>query len=365
VPVYEGKSYTCVLAVSDDAAQVEEMLLESPMQGWVRLAFSLGPPGIPKAESDKNIVLVKENKPPHEPVALYAFERMRLYINGMPTDVVYLGLLRVRPAFRKRIAVLRDAFASIPYFTKALGLPERYFTSVGADNFPARRILETGLKQLPRYAFQGEMHSMAFSTALGKNYGLLETARNEDWSELEEFLNNQARKFQYAPVLGKIVLAQHTGEINIRDFLLLRQNGRLRACLALWGCQSRPIIVAGYRQPLETLRPLYNVWARVRQLPALPQPGTELQSVSLAFTAFAPDAIPLARQCLLDALYRVRRTRRAATAITGLNVQNPLYEVFRKLPCSTYVTRIESVDWDKNAPAPTSSLAVQPEIALL
>jgi len=366
VPVYEGKSYFCVPAGSGDTALIDEMLLESPMQGWVRLVFSLGGQGVPGAESGKNIILVKEKKTPHTPAALYALERMRLHIDGMPSDVVYLGLLRVRPAFRGKIAVLRDGFASIPFFTKAFDLPDRYFTSIGADNSPARRILEANLKLLPRYAFQGEMRSMAFATAIGRDYGLLETARDEDWPELEQFFNGLAKKCQYAPVLDKDVLIRHAGELNIQDFFLLRQNGRLRACLALWDRhRSRGINVAGYRQPLEALRPAYNLWAHVRGLPALPRPGIELRSIGLAFAALAPETMPLARQYLLEALHKARHLKKATTALIGLGAQNPLLETLGKLPHFSYFTRIESVDWHKQAPAPTSNLPVQPEIAPL
>jgi hypothetical protein len=368
VPVYEGRNYICVPVGNDDSTLVDEMLLESPMQGWVRLVFSLGAQGLPEAKSEKNIILVKEKEPPHAAVALYALERMRLHIDSVPSDMVYLGLLRVRPAFRGKIAVLRDGFASIPYFTKVFGLPERYFTSIAADNSPARRILEASLKQLPRYAFQGEMRSMAFSTTLAKDYGLLETAQREDWPELEEFFNRLAKGFQYAPVLGKDTLTRHAGELNTQDFLLLRQNGRLCACLALWDrCKSRRMIATGYRQPLETLRPAYNLWAHLRRLPALPRPGAELRSVHLAFAAFAPEAMPLARQCLLDALHRARHVKETATVFMGLSAQSPLLEIFGKLPHFSYITRIESVDWDKDAPMQpsTSTPQVQPEIALL
>jgi hypothetical protein len=120
-----------------------------------------------------------------------------------------------------------------------------------------------------------------------------------------------------------------------------------------------------YRQPLEALRPACNVWARIRGLPALPRPGAELQSVNLAFGAFAPEAMPLARQCLMEALYRARSERGASRAIIGLGAQNPLFGIIRKLPHFQYATRIESVDWDKSAPTPSSALPVQPEIALL
>ena len=366
--VHEGRSHICVPAGSDDSSLVNEMLLESPMQGWVRLVFSLGAQGLPETKNGKSIILVKEKRLSHAPVALYALERMRLHVDGMPSDVVYLGLLRVRPAFRGKIAVLRDGFASIAYFAKVFGLPERYFTSIGADNSPARRILEANVKQLPRYTFQGEMRSMAFSTAIGRDYGLLETARDEDWPELEAFFNGLAKGFQYASVLDKDVMIRHAEELNIRDFLLLRQNGRLCACLALWDrCKSRRMIVTGYRQPLEALRPVYNLWAHMRRLPALPRPGTDLQSVHLAFAAFAPEAMPLARQCLLEALYRARRVKEAAMVFMGLNAQNPLLGLFEKLPHFSYITRIESVDWNKDAPMqpPASILTVQPEIALL
>ena len=80
------------------------------------------------------------------------------------------------------------------------------------------------------------MVTLALPASLKHRHNHLQSATRDDVPELVEFYNQQAQPFQYAPVLTKDWLRQLDGSNGLRlsDFQLLRENGRLRACLALW-----------------------------------------------------------------------------------------------------------------------------------
>ncbi len=364
---YEGREYRCVPVNAQDAALIDALLRESPMQGWVRLRFSLGerPDAVSQPSADtRHIILIQEKRSPGRIAGLYALQAFPVYLDGRACRAVYLSFLRIRPEFRRRIAVLRDGYAAIPHFAAALGFPDDYFTSIAADNLPARRLLEADLRQLPRYTLQGEMRTLAFSTSLGKDYGLLQPATETDREELAAFYSRHAGFCQYAPVLDQECL--YGGGLGFPEFFFLRQNGVLAACLALWDRRdAHGITVDGYRAPLNWLRPAYNLYARCRGLPVLPKPGDDLHSIFISFAAFAPEALPLAGRCLREALYIARSRDHASTALMGVSPANPLCGLLEALPHHVYETRIHSVDWRKDDPALRYSGLVQPEIALL
>lgn len=373
---YEGSISVCVPASKRDMPLVNAILHESPMEGWVRIIFAKGE-GFVSGESaqKQRIILVKPKKRPHECAAIFAMQSYAVFYDGKAEQAVYLSLLRLRPAFRGRVSYLKDGYASIPHFVKQLGWPERYFTSIAEDNAPAQRLLKSGLSFLPRYSSLGRLTTMVFSTALGKQYGLLQRAAREDGEEIAIFFKTMNKNVQYAPVLtfaAKKALGEETqsgpdgSPIIPENFYVIRQNGAIAACLAVWNRQrEQQVIIDGYRHPLRLARPFYNIWARLRKLPCLPAPGSIFGGVFIAYAAFAPSALPLAAQAVREALYYARREHGAASAMLGLSEDSALAPYLAALPRTAYATCIEDVSWDKKTPPTRNANPVQPEIALL
>jgi hypothetical protein len=363
---YQGATYFCAPAVESDAVLLDSFLRENPMQGWVRVGFSRGPEahGDPLGKRQL-MVCIRPKKEPQQCAAIYALQPLPVYCPGGEHQAVYLSLLRVGRAFRGRIAVLRDGYAAIPYFSRQLGWPDRYFTSIVWDNLPARRLLEAGLKQLPRYTPQEKLHTLVFSTSAGKNFRLLERSDESYLPEIAAFYREQAEGTLYAPVLDCCLQQDGTG-LAPKDFYTVRSNGKITACLALWDRRRvRRITIGGYRSPLHLLRPVDNLWARAGKLPVLPGPGEELDAIFIAFAAFSPSAAPSAAQVIREVLYYARHEYSARTAMLGLSARNPLLDTVKTLPHACYTTVIEAVDWRKEEAAPEHAGLVQPEIALL
>jgi hypothetical protein len=296
---------------------------------------------------------------------LYSLTGMPVWHNGQPDNFTYLGGLRVAADHRGRLAGFRDGFASVPFFVRALNLPERYFTSLAKDNGPARRLLEAGLKHLPRYRPQGEMITLGFSSALGKDGSLLRPASPADIPALLDLFNRQAARWDLSPRLDEAGLAGLMAEKSkTRIFLFPRDEKQApQAGLGLLDLRSdRLITVMGYKGLLRPTRRFYNLWARATRRPPLPAPGANLPAVFLPFTVFAAAALPQAAACLKEVLFHIQAPEQVI-AFLGLSPANPLWPVLRRCPHIAYTTVVERVYWEEeDSPL---SFAPQPEIAFL
>ena len=233
------------------------------------------------------------------------------------------------------------------------------------DNLPARRLLEAGLRALPRYTPLGELHTLILSSALGRESHLLTRADAAQWPEVVAFYNRMMRDVPYAPVLGDAFLREGTG-LAVEDFHILRRGDRVAGSLALWDRRtSRRILVEGYRPPLHVLRPAVNLWARLCGRPSLPAPGHELEMGYAAFLAVEPEFHSLAGDMLREALFLARRHYGLRGLLLGLAPHGSLWPVLSRLPHTAYTTCIEHVAWPEGEPAPVPCAPVQPEIALL
>jgi len=84
----------------------------------------------------------------------------RVFVNGTPARVGYLGQLRV-PALHGRLRSLTAGYRAIRSTHRPDELPFD-LTSVVADNARARRILEGGLPGMPRYRPIAELETSLF-----------------------------------------------------------------------------------------------------------------------------------------------------------------------------------------------------------
>ena len=366
LPPYEGREYRCVPAGRDEAAEVADILRRTSMQGWVRTVFAPGPDAARDPfRREQLTVCIRQRSGKGVCVAVYALHRFLVQYAGRGQEAVYLGLLRVLPEYRGSRGIFRDGFSAIPHFVRHLGWPERYFTSIAVDNLPARRLLEAGLRSLPRYTPLGELHTLIFSCALGRGSHLLTRADAAQWPEVVAFYNRMMRDVPYAPVLGEAFLREGTG-LAVEDFHILRREGRVAGCLALWDRRtSRRILVEGYRPPLHALRPAVNLWARLCGRPSLPAPGHALEMGYAAFLAVEPEFHSLAGGMLREALFLARRHYGLRGLLLGLAPHGSLWPVLSRLPHTAYTTCIEHVAWPHGEAVPASCVPVQPEIALL
>ena len=300
------------LATPDDDATLRALLRDNPMPSWVSMALTREPSffaganrfgrewavlgrvgGNPGNAGDAGDAGEAGNSGTtsetgadgagavaDDVVGMYACAEQPLHWNGVETAMAYLAGLRVAPRYRHRLRILKAGYASIRRFAHGRHSGP-WFTAIASENLPARRLLEAGLRGLPRYRPLNEMVTLALPRARGRRHGAWRRAVDDDLADLCRFYNRQACRYQCAPALNPARVGA-TGA----SFYCLDGAAGLAAVMALWNQQDyKQVRACAYRPPLGALRPLYNGYARLAKRILLPSPG---QALDQAFLAFLP-----------------------------------------------------------------------------
>lgn len=375
----------------EDEAEVRRVLRNTPMQGSIAMTFAREPSFFePSAQPGCCYPFLVSSEPvrpepagpepvqsaqadARETVTLCALSSLPVYIDGRPAESAYLHLLRVPEAARGRINALRAGYAAMKAFKDALGLAGPCFTSIAADNAPARRLLEAGVKGLPHYRPSGALNTRAFSVRLGREGGLLRPATEADIPELVAFYAERNRNTPLAPCLDEAWFRELGSalrpELRIQDFLLLRakagreRGGAIIGSLALWDRRAtRQNIIAGYSPLIRQARLFYNALAHFLRRPPLPAMGAVVPSLFLAFPAFAEDGGKLAVPCIREALALAGK-RGCAMALMGLRQNGP--NMAGALRGVSYGSTIYTVHWPDEPVERDGIREAFPEVALL
>lgn len=226
-------------------------------------------------------------------------------------------------------------------------------------------MLERGLLGFPQYSPLGEMETWVLP-AVGQPTGRLVPAVPRDIPELVHLINESGRAAHFSPHLTAAWFASGSGGLRIDGFLVRREGGALRACLALWDQRAfKQVRVQGYRAPLNILRAPWNLWAWVRGGVRLPAPGNRLEACFLAFASWAAPEWEEAALDVREALAQAS-LRGIGVALLGLPVGHPLGPRLRKGRAPwIYRTCIEGVRWPDTSQVVLDLRPVHPEIALL
>jgi hypothetical protein len=237
-------------------------------------------------------------------------------------------------------------------------VPALWYTSIAADNANARRLLEAGLKGLPRYAPLGDLWTLAVPTrrfAQGDCWKPVDAAQWPLWCAAH---NQYAARFEFSSTVDAAYLAT----LGVQPYAIWRDGGphpEIAATMAIWPQNAfKQTRVMGYGWPLRQLRPLYNAWARMTRGAPLPAVGQPLDAAFMAFWAWAPDlGMPLHAQiraacalCSNDWLF---------AGVPAGSALGPLARAQR------YETRIYQVLFDGDEPLPPLDQALLPEVAWL
>lgn len=265
-------------------------------------------------------------------IGVYTASVLPAHVDGLPTRLGYLGGLRVKPEHRRRIRYLRDGYASVPRLAR-----ERvpwWFTTIGAENVVARRLLEAGVRGLPRYHFRGEYVTYALPVARGRRRGI--------WQKgVDVALHNRlAARFQCSPVLDD----DAAGDFFVCD----------GGVAALWDQRAfKRVVARRYRTP--SLIPMYNAYAKLFRRVPLPREGQALDHTFIAYFAMESPSVAAIEDLLWHCATPV--------ATIGMHAENPLREIIETFKPLSTRSRVYAVSFD-GTPLPNGR-PFQPEAALL
>ena len=349
---------------------LRSLLRDNDMESWVSLSFQREPDYFlgEGLMGDTYSVLVHHQYHPDKAMGMYSCSYLPVKLDGQGEMLGYLGSLRVGEAYRNKLRYLKQGYDSIRKLVPDQGSRKSWFTSIAAGNHQARRLLEAGLKGLPKYTPLGKLLTMAISTSRGRNTGILQPLAKQDIEAFVSFYNKATAEYQYSPWLSKEWLQRLQGNKGLRldDFFVVRDQGRIVAGLAIWDQRAfKQTVIHDYAKPLKRWRLAYNLYAKLSGRPQLPASGDQLQQVYISFVACEPAYRKHLIPMIQHALHKITK-REGHVGVLGLSTKNPLLNILKKhFPMQTYETCIERVDWEPSGDALRNSYPVQPEVAVL
>lgn len=342
------------VATEADDALLRSILRDNGMPTWVEMAIEREPSFFAAADLfGRDWAVIAEEK--GDVIGIYTAAVVPVHVDGQPERIGYLGGLRVRPAYRRRIRHLLEGYDSIRPLAPSAGTRPWWFTVVAAENENARRLLEAGVRGLPAYQAQGDYVTFALPVSRGRRRELWRAAGVNDVAAIVDFYNGLAALFQYSPVLD----ADLINRIGIAHFYMY-ERGELQGVAALWDQRAfKQIVARRYRQPLRALLPAYNALARILRRIPLPAEGGALDQTFIAFLALSDPAMADAHGLMEDLLSHCQTS---AVSI-GLCATHPLIPVVKRFKPISYPARVYAVSFEGTAPP--NGRPAQPEAALL
>lgn len=359
------------VAGREDNEDIRNLLRENELGGWVRLSLERTPDAFAADFSlsrSHGFIIARDHKTGG---AVGVCERSvrDAYIDGEVRRLPYLGLLRVTPAYRHRLRVLKGGFAAISELLHEHSDLPYALTSITADNHVARRVLGAGLPGMPIYRPYAELSTFAIRTASRPAPPSVEAANKADIPAIAVLLQRIHRNFQFAPVWHAADLERlfATGGLHIEDFLIVRRGPGVRGCLAVWDQSGvKQTMVRGYAPWLARVRPLANLVSPLTGVPILPAAGSPLRQIYLSHVAVEDDDLAVFNSLLTAGLSQARQ-RGFGVALTGFASMHPFAAIANRRGAVRYRSLLHLAHW----PDATSSVEAlmhrtpHPEIAVM
>lgn len=353
-----------------DDVDLRRLLRENPMRGAISVAFTREPDyfsGTTLVGGNDRTLLARENG---RLVATGHVVTRPCWLNGEVRPCAYLGELRLDASVQGRWDIIRSGYAR--FAEDYAGQPADFcFTSIIADNHRARRLLEHGVRGLPRYEFIDNFVTLLLPT--GERCAACDhdavTGADVPLNDLVNFLNVPARTRQLAVHWTPDLLTSLSRHgLASKDFIVLRHGGKIIGCAGIWDQRAfRQVHIHRYAPWLAACRPFVNLFAPLFGQPRLPASGAPLDQAFLSPLALAPEGIA-ALPTLLDLARHAAATRGLACLALGYAESDTmLAPILRKIRGRRYASRLYQVQWP-GLNAAVSRLDARPclpDIALL
>jgi hypothetical protein len=241
------------LARGADEPALRRLLRAAPLAGDIRLTLEREPCiDLANAiEGERTQILVARAAGDETVVAMGARTLLSSYVNGMPTRVGYLGLLRVLPQYQGHPALLKGGYAALRALHRDAAAT-LYVTTIVADNLRARRVLEAGLRGFPTYRYLGDLLTLLLPARRRRRappHGIsVATAGAGDLEEIVRCLARNGERFQFARCWTATELrsAVRSRGLALGDFIVARRGARLVGCAACWDQREfKQVVVRG------------------------------------------------------------------------------------------------------------------------
>ena len=352
-----GSELTFAVATPADDAALCQLLRNNPMAGRIRISLEREPSYFVAAATEgpeHHTIIARESG---RVVCAGTISVRDRFINGISTRVGYLGGLRLDASCRGRASIVRRGYQKFRTLHEQGG-PLLYLTSIVADNLPALRLLERGLKDMPTYRYLGDFITLVIRTRRRAN----RSAAPQDaraFPGILEFLNRENARYQFAPVWSAqdMQVPERMLAVGLSDAPI--------ACAALWDQRKiKQAVVRGYSAMLSYLRHFLNAASAIFRRPRLPAVDEALASAFISHVAGSATELP----ALIRQLQAAAFGHGLEYLVLGFDARDPRLAIIRKsFRPRQYVGRLYAVHWEDGAAAAQAldGRLLAPEVALL
>jgi len=349
--------FAYIIAAPEDDGDILKLLRDNPVPGNIAISYERSPSyfhGCGVMGDFQQTVLVRQRSDGRL-AGLGCRAIKRLYVNGVATDVGYLGQLRVDHGFQGR-RLVSAGFRYLRNLDRD-GRTDGYITTILEGNPVAEAVLvRRPGTSLPLYRQIDRLHTLAITVRPYRpnlRSGIeIGNASPGDLKDIIRFYRCHGPERQFFPVLEEADFkpgSQRIRDLRIGDLLVARKGGRICGVSGLWDQSSyKQPVVRGYSGALCWGRHPYNLYARCRGEQPLPASG---QVISLAYAAFTCVAgnDPAIYDRLLRALCSLAAERGYGRLLAGHTEHDPLLAVARRYAHIPYVSRLYTACWKEES----------------
>ncbi len=360
------------LAKPQDEKELRELLREIEMSGDIALSFEREPnyfvaSSCGNLKSETMLVVDGEKE---EIVGVASRAIRYCFIDGVKTKVGYLSNLRGKKEVRNATLLARGY-----KFLKKLhgdGEVEFYFSTIFSDNKIAQNILTSQRAGLPIYRDIGTIIT-GFISLIGKvkfpsSHIVRFSESAHSIKEVVEFINAYNSKFQYAPCYA---VEDFIGEnklegLSTDELYIYEENEEIAGVIGAWNQTGfKQVKINSYSKMYQSIRPFYNLFAKIKRVPPLPPTGSYIKNIYGSFVAIK-DNNPLIFHELVNAIRYNWRDRGYAYVSIGFHEKHPLSRELLKLSSRELKSIAYEVYWDEgNISLPKESRVLHLEIGTL
>ncbi|HKV59902.1 MAG TPA: hypothetical protein VJO32_16545 [Ktedonobacteraceae bacterium] len=358
------------LAGEAEDETLRTLLRQISMPGNITLSFQREPSFLlaEQAGSIVSQVMVCKDRTKDQIVGMGSRSIRNVYIDGKPTQVGYLSMLRGVLEARGNIALARGYRYLHTLHTD--GAVPYYFTTILDDNTEAKNLLTSARGGLPVYKPLAQLITYLIPLRRNRQRKSTDNAVSRvDQQQLPQaiaFLQQWNSQHQFAPVytfedmLGQSMLLPGFCWENLSIY---KEQGEVCGTLGVWDQQSfKQTVVTAYSRKMHLLRPFYNVYAAITGNPGLPPTGSEIKLLYAAFLSGSERAFA----ALLEQVRMDWSGKGYDYLSLGVRADSQLSSIASRYATQQLSSTIYIVYWqDDNVPLPETDRPVHLEIATL
>ena len=285
--IYQGDGWRMRLATEADNQRLCTLFREVDMSADLCLAEERDPDffALQRAQCDQGYTVMLEDltQPDRPAFGCASILTRPAWVQGQVRRIGYACDLRIEPDYRLGTIFPTVIAQFMAYMQTHQGM-DMMFSAVLSSNLRGRNALlnQGGKRQgqpLAQVMTAYNMTSIQFMGSRKANDPRVQRAQEGDRPALIAFLAAQQRKRLFGEVVDEAWLTrrlQRWPGLSLHDFFLLKNgDGQVLACAAPWDteAQLRRSRVLAYQGSMRWLRMLYNLEARLRGIPRLPDEG--------------------------------------------------------------------------------------------